>query len=206
MLAFRQKGRDVLLRRAILIGALVFLGFLTGCGDAESQGSSATRGRGPDAGKTGERATPPVSRQYPSGEAGRTVENTVEETSGRLRCSEEDRTGRGEIRIGDFEPPEEVPAYEILEEKLVERDDAKAARLLVGTRARSEEDYTLITRDLKYRYAGLDALSVEFTDTRGTLSYNGGAVIFNNPCGSDYIGYIVRPPNNDGYHVIVPKD
>ena len=110
-----------------------------------------------------------MSRQNPSGETGSTVEDTAEETSGRLRCSEEDRTGRGEIRIGYFEPPEEVPAYEILEEKPIERYGAKAARLLVDTRARSEEDYTLITRDLKSRYAGLDALSVEFTDTRMSI-------------------------------------
>ena len=88
MLAFRQKGGDVLLRRAILVGALAFLavvGFLTGCRDAEPRVSEEARGGGPDTGETGEQATPPVSRQDRSGEAGRTVENTAEETSGRLR-------------------------------------------------------------------------------------------------------------------------
>ncbi len=57
-----------------------------------------------------------------------------------------------------FEPPEEnVPEYEIIEETLVERDGAEAVSLLVDTLARSEEEYTMITRDIKSRYAELDA-------------------------------------------------
>ncbi len=99
-----------------------------------------------------------------------------------------------------------MPEYEIIEENPVEKYGAEAVLLLVDTQARSKEDYTLITRDIKSRYAELDAASIEFTDTTDTLSYNGGAAIFNTPCGSDYIGYVYRPPNNDGYRVTVPKD
>ncbi len=135
---------------------------------------------------------------------GRAAGTAVEEPTMESRCY---REKEDEIRIGDFEPPEEdVPEYEIIEETPVERDGAEAVRLLVDTIARSEEDYTLITRDIKSRYAELDAASIEFTDTTGVLSYNGGAAIFNTPCGSDYIGYVYRPPNNDGYRVTVAKD
>ncbi len=135
---------------------------------------------------------------------GGVAETTTEEPTMESRCY---REKEDEIRIGDFEPPEEeVPEYEIIEENPVERDGAEAVRLLVDTQARSEEDYTLITRDIKSRYAELDAASIEFTDTTGTLSYNGGAAIFNTPCGSDYIGYVYRPPNNEGYRVTVDKD
>ncbi len=74
-----------------------------------------------------------------------------EEPTMESRCY---REKEDEIRIGDFEPPEEdVPEYEIIEETSVERDGAEAVRLLVDTQARSEEDYTLITRDIKSRYA-----------------------------------------------------
>ncbi|HVF02177.1 MAG TPA: hypothetical protein VNA27_12715 [Rubrobacteraceae bacterium] len=132
------------------------------------------------------------------------AETTVKEPTVESRCY---REKEDEIRIGDFEPPEEgVPEYEIIEETPVERDGAEAVRLLVDTLARSEEDYTLITRDIKSRYAELDAASIEFTDTTRILSYNGGAAIFNTPCGSDYIGYVYRPPNNEGYRVTVAKD
>ena len=117
------------------------------------------------------------------------------------------REKEDEIRIGDFEPPEEdVPEYEIIEENAVERDGAEAVSLLVDTRARSEEDYTLITRDIKARYAQLDAASIEFTDTMSILSYNGGAAIFNTPYGSEYIGHASRPPNNEGFRVTVAKN
>jgi hypothetical protein len=117
------------------------------------------------------------------------------------------RDKEDELRIGDFEPPEEeVPAYEIIEEKQVERDGAEAAQLIVDTQVTSKADFTLITRDIKSRYAELDAVSIEFTDTKGTFSHNGGAAIFNTPCGSDYIGYVFRPPNNEGYRVTVAKD
>lgn len=156
-------------------------------------------------GEIGEQTTRTVARQG-AGEVERTVESTAEENSGRLRCSEEEKKEREDVRLGSFDPPEDVSAYEIVEENPVERYGAKAARLLVDTRSRSEEDYTLITRDIKSRRASLDAVSIEFTDTTGTLSENGRAVIFNTPCGSDYLGYIHHPPNNEGYHVIVAKD
>ena len=134
------------------------------------------------------------------GDAGATAEEPTIES----RCY---RDKEDELRIGDFEPPEEeVPAYEIIEERPVERDGAEAAQLLVDTRVTSEASYTLITQDIKSRYAELDAVSIEFTDTNGTFSYNGGASIFNTPCGSDYIGYVYRPPNNEGYRVTVAKN
>jgi hypothetical protein len=99
-----------------------------------------------------------------------------------------------------------VPEYETIEENPVERGGAEAVRLLVDMRARSEGDYTLTTRDIKSRYAELDAASIEFTDTTGILSYNGGASIFNTPCGSEYIGHVNRSPNNEGYRVTVAKE
>jgi hypothetical protein len=135
---------------------------------------------------------------------GATAETIVEEPTMGSRCY---REKEGEIRIGDFEPPEEdVPEYETIEENPVERGGAEAVRLLVDMRARSEGDYTLITRDIKSRYAELDAASIEFTDTTGILSYNGGASIFNTPCGFEYIGHVNRSPNNEGYRVTVAKE
>jgi len=108
---------------------------------------------------------------------------------------------RAEIqRIGSFERPESVPAYEILEEEPTGRDGARSARLLVDTRSRSEEDFTLITQDLKARYDDYDLVSVEFTDTSVVLDYNGGAVIVNTPIGSRRAGFIFAPPN-EGYYV-----
>jgi hypothetical protein len=135
---------------------------------------------------------------------GATAETIVEEPTMGSRCY---REKEGEIRIGDFEPPEEdVPEYETIEENPVERGGAEAVRLLVDMRARSEGDYTLTTRDIKSRYAELDAASIEFTDTTGILSYNGGVSIFNTPCGSEYIGHVNRSPNNEGYRVTVAKE
>lgn len=113
----------------------------------------------------------------------------------------ERKPGAGELKIGAFEAPERVPDYEILEERPDERDGARAARLLIDTRSRSQEDFTLIARDLKARYSDLDAVSAEFTDTEDLLDYNGGALIFNTYDGSDYMGYIFGPPNMDGYYV-----
>jgi hypothetical protein len=118
-----------------------------------------------------------------------------------------------DLKIGDFEAPERVPDYDILEDSPDERDGARAARLLVDTRAREEEDFVLIARDLKSRYSDYDAVSVEFTDTEDVLFYNddpvtrdllkyyGGALIFNTYDGADYLGYIYGPPNMDGYYV-----
>jgi hypothetical protein len=194
----------------------VVAGILAGCGSEETrQDSEAGEVTGSE---EGWQATQPVARNGADAEAGGSTEvtagpateTTAREAPDRLRCSEEERTTnveRGEVRIGAFEPPEEaVPAYEILEERPAERDGAKATRLLIDTRARSEEDHTLIVRDLKSKYSELDAVGIEFTDTTGSFSYNGGATIFNTPCGSDYLGYILRPPNNEGYQVIVARD
>ena len=189
-----------------MLAALAAVGVLAGCGFEEASRSSDS-----EVGFTGEggsRTTQSASQAGYTAEIVRTVDSNPGEASERLRCSAEERTreGREEIRIGDFEPPEEVPAYEIIEEKPVERDGAKATRLLVDTPVGSEEDYILITRDIKSRYGELDAVGIEFTDSTGTLSYNGGAMIFNTPCGVDYIGYIWAPPNNEGYDMIAPKE
>lgn len=117
-------------------------------------------------------------------------------------ANEEARSeARARPRIGNFERPEEVPEYEILDERRNARDGARGAWLMVDTRSRSEEDYVLITRHLKARYAYLDAVSVEFTDLTETLRYNGAAVIFNTPAGVEYIGYVYGPPNARGYYV-----
>ena len=198
-----------MLQRAILIGALALLiiaGSLTGCAATEPPDSSEAREGDSPTEETREQAKQTVSRQETTGEVESSVETTVEEASGRLRCSEEEKKEREDLRLGDFEPPEYVPEYEIVDEQPMDRYGAKAARLLVDTRARSEEDYTLIARDIKSNYAALDAVSLEFTDTEDTLSYNGRALIFNTPCGSDYLGYIHHPPNNEGYRVIVVRD
>jgi hypothetical protein len=118
-----------------------------------------------------------------------------------------------DLKIGDFEAPELVPDYEILEKNLDQRDGAHAARLLIDTRSREEEEFVLIARDVKSRYSDYDAVSVQFTDTedvlfynddpqtRDLLSYYGGALIFNTYDGAYYLGYIYGPPNMDGYYV-----
>jgi hypothetical protein len=105
-----------------------------------------------------------------------------------------------EMRIGSFERPEGVPGYEILEETQTGGDGARSAQLIVDTRSRSQEDFTLITRDLKARYADYDVVSVEFTDSSVVLDYQGGAVIVNTPLGSSRAGFIYAPPA-DGYYV-----
>ena len=198
-----------MLRSAILIGALALLvtaGSLTGCAATEPQDSSETREGDSPTEETGEQAKQTLTRQEAIGEVESSAESTTEESSGRLRCSEEEKKEREDLRLGDFEPPEYAPEYEVVDEQSVARYGAKAAQLLVDTRARSEEEYGLIARDIKSDYAALDAVSAEFTDTTDTLSYNGRALIFNTPCGSDYLGYIHHPPNNDGYRVIVARD
>jgi hypothetical protein len=119
----------------------------------------------------------------------------------------------GDLKIGDFEAPERVPEYEVLEKSTDGREGARAARLLIDTRSREEEEFVLIARDLKFRYSDYDAVSVEFTDTEDVLFYNddpltrdllvyyGGALIFNTYEGALYLGYIYGPPNLDGYYV-----
>ncbi len=124
------------------------------------------------------------------------------ETGNAASADEEARPEtRAEERIGDFGRPEGVPEYEILDETRNERDGARGAWVMVNTRSHSEEEYVLITRDLKARYAYLDAVSVEFIDLTGTLRYNGAAVIFNTPAGVGYIGYVYGPPSASGYYV-----
>ena len=120
---------------------------------------------------------------------------------------------RGDLKIGSFEAPEHVPDYEVLEESFDTRDGARAARLLIDTRSRGEEEYVPIARDVKHRYSDYDAVSVEFTDTEDVLFYNddpltkdllvyyGGALIFNTYEGAYYLGYIYGPPNMEGYYV-----
>jgi hypothetical protein len=119
----------------------------------------------------------------------------------------------GDLKIGDFEAPERVPEYEVLEKSTDGREGARAARLLIDTRSREEEEFVLIARDLKFRYSDYDAVTVEFTDTEDLLFYNddpttrdllayyGGALIFNTYDGVQYLGYIYGPPNMDGYYV-----
>jgi hypothetical protein len=198
-----------LLWRAIPLGALTLLvsaASLLGCAAIEPPDSSEAREEDRATAETREQAKHTVTRQEATGEVESSADSTTEEASGRLRCSEEEKKQREDLRLGDFEPPEYVPEYETVDEQPVDRYGAEAARLLVDTRARSEEDYALIARDIKSHYAALDAVSAEFTDTEDTLSYNGRALIFNTPCGSDYLGYIHHPPNNEGYRVIAARD
>ena len=105
-----------------------------------------------------------------------------------------------EMRIGSFERPENVPGYEVLEKRPTGSAGARSAQLLVDTRSRSQEDFTLITRDLKARYADYDLVSVEFTDSSVLLDYQGGAIIVNTPLGSSRAGFIYAPPSK-GYYV-----
>jgi hypothetical protein len=105
-----------------------------------------------------------------------------------------------EIRVGSFEPPETVPGYEVLEKTSHEGEGVRSAQLVVDTRSRSREDFTLITRDLKARYADYDVVSVEFTDTAEVLDYHGGAIIFNTALGGQHAGYYYSAPEK-GYYV-----
>jgi hypothetical protein len=105
-----------------------------------------------------------------------------------------------DMKIGSFERPAEVPGYEILEQIPTGSESARSARLLVDTRSRSQQDFTLITRDLKARYADYDLVSVEFTDSSVVLDYQGGAIIVNTPLGASRAGFIYAPPN-EGYYV-----
>ncbi len=137
------------------------------------------------------------------------------ETAGAAGAQGGDAVGPdgGDLKIGDFEAPERVPEYEVLEESTDGREGARAVRLLVDTRSREEEEFVLIARDVKSRYSDYDAVSVEFTDTEDVLFYNddpitrdllayyGSALIFNTYDGAYYLGYIYGPPNMDGYYV-----
>ena len=107
------------------------------------------------------------------------------------------------IRIGSFKRPSGVPRYTILEDNRHKdkKKDVRVARLLVDTQVHKKAGFTLITRDLKARYARYDAISVEFTDTTVAFTYNGGALIFNTPAAAYFMGYVYGPPNDKGYIV-----
>ena len=106
-----------------------------------------------------------------------------------------------DVRVGDFDRPDGVPAYEILQKDQTEREGVRGVTLIVDTRATIERDLTLIARDIKARYAGLDAVSVEFIDSENFPEYTGGALIFNTAAGAYYEGFVYGPPNNKGYLV-----
>jgi hypothetical protein len=117
---------------------------------------------------------------------------------------ERGREPDGSARIGNFIRPESVPDYEILDltadQKRAAREGARVAEFLVHTRTKREADYALIARDIKARYSGYDAVVIEFTDLRSEwIPYNGGALIFNTPCGALSLGYVYGPPNSDGF-------
>lgn len=106
-----------------------------------------------------------------------------------------------DVRVGDFERPGNVPVYEILQTEHSKRDGVRGVTLIVDTRVTTERDLTLVARDIKGRYAGLDSVSVEFIDSDNFLNYSGGAVIFNTAAGAHYQGFVYGPPNNEGYLV-----
>ncbi len=191
-----RREQDILAGRANpLISALVAAILLAGCSGEESR-------RAP--GDTAETPTANVAVSEGGEAMVGSTEVPVPPTIAEQSCPPEDE----EWRIGDFAPPEEgtVPPYQVLEEEQVEQDCADALRLLVDTRARDKAGYTLITRDLKSRHKNLDAVSVEFTDTKGTFSYSGAALIFNTSAGAQFIGYAYGAPNDDGYYVSVAND
>lgn len=152
-----------MLPRVILIAALAFLvtaGSLPRCGATGPPDPSKAQEDSPTK-ETGEQAKQTLARQEATGEVESIAETTME-ASGRVRCSEEEKKEREDLRLGDFEPPEDAPEYEIFQEQPVDRYGAKAAQLLVDTQARSEEDYALIARDIKSEYAALDAVRTAF--------------------------------------------
>lgn len=114
-------------------------------------------------------------------------------------------TGATDIKIGDFEKPEDVPEYEAIERREIRRDGVKAMRLLIDTKATEESAYELIARDIKSRFPDYDAVSAEVTDTSSGFDYNGAILIFNTPEGSYYMGFLYSPPSNLGYIVDVAE-
>lgn len=183
-------------RAAILVSTLLAIVFLAGCSGEESQ-------RAP-----GGPPEPSGAEPARSGEGGDMAGSTTVPVTSTTTEEPPCPPGAKEWRIGDFVPPEEgtVPPYEVLEEEPVEQDCAEALRLLVDTRASDEAGYTLIARDLKALHKDLDAVSVEFTDTDGTFTYSGAALIFNTSAGAQFIGYTYGAPNDEGYYVSVAND
>jgi len=106
-----------------------------------------------------------------------------------------------DVRVGGFGRPDGVPDYEILQTDKGERDGVRGVTMTVDTQVTTERDLTLVARDIKARYADLDAVSVEFIDSEDFLDYRGGAVIFNTAAGAYYEGFVYGPPNNKGYLV-----
>lgn len=118
------------------------------------------------------------------------------------------RSGSNEsedIKIGGFGKPESVPEYAVIERKENRRDGVRALRLLVDTKAESEDEYELIARDIKADHPDYDAVSAEVTDTSKGFDYNGAILIFNTPEGSYYMGFLYSPPSNLGYIVDVAE-
>ncbi|MBA2344166.1 MAG: hypothetical protein H0V83_03685 [Rubrobacter sp.] len=115
----------------------------------------------------------------------------------------EDISAMPDLKVGSFERPDpaQVPEYEILDRTPSDRDGAHAVRLLVDSRSRTQKDFEIIARDLKARFAGYDAISVEFTDTHDVLAYTGAALIYNTPAGVYYMGFVYGPPSPKGYYV-----
>jgi hypothetical protein len=105
------------------------------------------------------------------------------------------------VSIGSFRPPESVPDYQILETYRSQRNGAHGTTMTVDTRATTENDLTLVARDIKSRYAGRDSVSVEFIDSKDFLDYRGSALIFNTAAGAYFQGFVYGPPNNKGYLV-----
>lgn len=111
------------------------------------------------------------------------------------------RSENGKVRIGGFDRPDWVPGYEVLSEEPAPNRDVRATRLLVDTGIGNAAGLELITRDIKARYAGHDAVSVEFIDFDESFDQQGAALIFNTPAGVDFMGYFYGPPSTDGYYV-----
>lgn len=111
------------------------------------------------------------------------------------------RSEDGRLLIGGFARPERVPGYEILSREPVPETDVRAVRLLVDTGAGTAAGFELITRDIKARYAGHDAVSVEFIDFDESFDQKGAALIFNTPEGVEFMGYFYGPPSTEGYFV-----
>lgn len=185
----------ILLFAATTIAALLLLG---ACG-AEEDRAAESPGTAPAAGRAAESG----GRSVAGAGAAESTGGVEQRVDG---CARRENMGREEeVRIGSFEPPEEAPPYEVLEKEPVRRDCVRALRLLVDTRAEGEAGYALIARDLKARYKDLDAVTVRFTDTTGAFTYRGSALIFNTPPGSQFMGNVYGPPNNEGYIINVAE-
>ncbi len=187
---------------AVLVVAAVAGGFLAWRAGSDTTGAPEERAAREDGGNLDAASDPKGAGGAEGADGQRAGERGPEEMS----CRAGEARGDKEIRIGSFERPENAPAYEILETERDSRDCARGAHLLVTTRSHDQAGYGLIARDIKARYAGLDAVSVEFTDATGVLDYEGAALIVNTPAGADYMGFVYGPPNNKGYFVQVAAD